>query len=76
MMTGYPDASVPEAPVHEARAVAPPHRHRTYGVVARDGGWCVTLDSCATRPFPDQEAALRIARQLQRQADGLNHAEP
>ena len=71
MMTGYPDASVAEAP-----SAAPPHRCRTYGVVARDGGWCVTLDSCATRPFPDQEAALRIARQLQRQADRLNHAEP
>jgi len=71
MMTGYPDASVPDAP-----SAAPPHRCRTYGVVARDGGWCVTLDSCATRPFPDQEAALRIARQLQRQADGLNQAEP
>ncbi|MGH7026912.1 hypothetical protein [Brevundimonas sp.] len=70
MMTGYPDAPVPEA-----QSVAVPHRHRTYGVVARDGGWCVTLDSCATRPFPDQAAALRIARQLQRQADGLNHAE-
>ena len=71
MMTGYPDVSGPEA-----RSVAAPHRCRTYGVVARDGGWCVTLDSCATRPFPDHEAALRIARQLQRQADRLNHAEP
>ena len=71
MMTGYPDASVPEAP-----SAAPPHRCRSYGVVARDGGWCVTLDSCATRPFLDHEAALRIARQLQRQADRLNQAEP
>ncbi|MNR15656.1 hypothetical protein D3C85_1322070 [compost metagenome] len=70
MMTGYPDASI-----SEARSVAAPHRCRTYGVVARDGGWCVTLDSCATRPFPDHEAALRIARQLQRQADQLNHTE-
>ena len=71
MMSGYPDASVPER-----RAEVAPHRHRTYGVVARDGGWCVTLDSCATRPFPDREAALRIAKQLQRQANRLNHAEP
>jgi hypothetical protein len=71
MMTGYPDASIPEA-----QSAPAPHRCRTYGVVARDGGWCVTLDSCATRPFPDREAALRIARQLQRQADRLNHAEP
>ncbi|MNX87935.1 hypothetical protein D3C86_1198890 [compost metagenome] len=70
MMTGYPDASI-----SEARSVAAPHRCRTYGVVARDGGWCVTLDSCATRPFADHEAALRIARQLQRQADQLNHTE-
>ena len=70
MMSGYPDAGVPEI-----QAEALPHSSRTYGVVARDGGWCVTLDSCATRPFPDREAALRIARQLQRQADRLNHAE-
>ena len=71
MMSGYPDAGVPEI-----QAEAVPHSNRTYGVVARDGGWCVTLDSCATRPFRDREAALRIARQLQRQADSLNHAEP
>ena len=71
MMSGYPDAGAPEL-----QAEAPPHRCRAYGVVARDGGWCVTLDDCATRPFKDREAALRIARQLQRQADGLHHAEP
>ncbi|MNV67765.1 hypothetical protein [Brevundimonas sp. CEF1] len=65
MMSGYPDARP-----------APPHRHRAYGVVARDGGWCVTLDDCATRPFKDREAALRIARQLQRQADGLHQTAP
>lgn len=65
MMSGYPDARP-----------APPHRHRAYGVVARDGGWCVTLDDCATRPFKDREAALRIAHQLQRQADSLHHTEP
>lgn len=65
MMSGYPDARP-----------ASPHRSRAYGVVARDGGWCVTLDDCATRPFKDREAALRIARQLQRQADRLHHAEP
>ncbi len=65
MMSGYPDARP-----------AWPHRHRAYGVVARDGGWCVTLDDCATRPFEDREAALRIARQLQGQADRLRHAEP
>ena len=71
MMSGYPDASVPEL-----QAEAAPHRHRIYGVVARDGGWCVTLDGCATRPFKDREAAARIARQLQRQADGLLQTEP
>ena len=70
MMSGYPDAGVPEI-----QAAAAPHRCRSYGVVARDGGWCVTLDDCATRPFADQDAALRIARQLQGQADRLNHAE-
>jgi hypothetical protein len=65
MMTGYPDARPTEV-----------RRHRAYGVVACDGGWCVTLDDCATRPFRDREAALRIARQLQRQADCLHHTEP
>ena len=70
MMSGYPDAGAPEL-----QAEAPPHRCRAYGVVARDGGWCVTLDDCATRPFADQDAALRIARQLQGQADRLNHTE-
>ena len=70
MMSGYPDAGVPEI-----QAAAAPHRCRSYGVVARDGGWCVTLDDCATRPFADQDAALRIARQLQGQADRLNHTE-
>ena len=71
MMSGYPEASVPEL-----QAEAAPQRSRAYGVVARDGGWCVTLDDCATRPFKDREAALRIARQLQHQADRLHHAEP
>lgn len=69
MMTGYPDARA-------TQPLAAPHRCRAYGVVARDGGWCVTLDDCATRPFKDREAALRIARQLQRQADRLHHIEP
>ena len=65
MMSGYP-----------VGRPAAPHRPRAYGVVARDGGWCVTLDGCATRPFKDREAAARIARQLQRQADGLLQTEP
>lgn len=69
MMTGYPDA-------RPIQSLAAPHRCRADGVVARDGGWCVTLDDCATRPFKDREAALRIARQLQRQADRLHHIEP
>ncbi len=69
MMTGYPDA-------RPTQSLAAPHRCRAYGVVARDGGWCVTLDDCATRPFKDRDAALRIARQLQRQADRLHHIEP
>ena len=69
MMSGYPDA-------RPGIGRAAPHRCRAYGVVARDGGWCVTLDDCATRPFKDREAALRIARQLQRQADRLHHIEP
>ena len=67
MMSGYTD---------RRRPVPRPYLARAYGVVARDGGWCVTLDDCATRPFKDRDAALRIARQLQTQADRLRHAEP
>lgn len=67
MMSGYPDTRPTQARPHPARA---------YGVIARDGGWCVTLKDCATRPFKDREAALRIARQLQGQADRLHHTEP
>lgn len=66
MMSGYPDTRAPDPRPHPARA---------YGVIARDGGWCVTLEDCATRPFKDREAALRIACQLQAQADRLNHTE-
>ncbi|MEN5170351.1 hypothetical protein ABE444_12340 [Brevundimonas pondensis] len=65
-MSGYPDTRAPDPRPLPARA---------YGVIARDGGWCVTLEDCATRPFKDREAALRIARQLQAQADRLNHTE-
>ena len=65
MMSGYPDTRAPD-----------PRPARAYGVVARDGGWCVTLDDCATRPFKDREATLHIARQLQTKADRLRHAEP
>ena len=64
MMSGYPDTRAPDPRPHPARA---------YGVIARDGGWCVTLEDCATRPYKDREAALRIACQLQAQADRLNH---
>ena len=66
MMSGYPEAG---------RRDLRPHPARAYSVVARDGGWCVTRDDCATRPFKDRDAALRIARQLQAQADRLHHAE-
>jgi hypothetical protein len=66
MMSGYPDRRAPDPRPHPVRA---------YGVIARDGGWCVTLEDCATRPFKDREAALRIARQLQTQADRLRHTE-
>ena len=45
MMSGYPDTRAPDPRPHPARA---------YGVIARDGGWCVTLDGCATRPFKDR----------------------
>ncbi|MET4684167.1 hypothetical protein ABIE19_002097 [Brevundimonas faecalis] len=66
MMSGYPDR-------HQSQAR--PHPARAYGVIERDGGWCVVVEDCATRPFRDREAALRIARQLQDQADRLNHVD-
>jgi len=53
----------------------PRPRPRTYGVVARDGGWSVSLGDMSTRPFADREAAERIAAQLQRQADGLRRSD-
>lgn len=44
---------------------------RVYQVVARDGGWSISLNGLCTRPFRNRKAAERIARTLQRQADAL-----
>ncbi len=64
MMSGY-------IPHPHGATVAPPRR---YAVVAREGGWSVSLNGACTRPFADRGAAERIARQLQRQAEGLCHS--
>jgi len=44
---------------------------RRYRVIARDDGWSIVIGDACTRPFPDRKAALRIARQLQSQANRL-----
>lgn len=64
MMSGY-------LPYAHAEAGRTP---RKYEVVARSGGWSVSLNGACTRPFADRNAAERIALHLQSQADGLNHA--
>ena len=50
-----------------ASTVSPRH----YVVVQRAGGWSIMLNNACTRPFRSRRAAERIARALQRQADGL-----
>lgn len=45
-----------------------------YEVIARNGGWSVSLNGACTRPFADRGAAERVAAQLQKQANGLHHA--
>lgn len=44
---------------------------RRYDVVARAGGWSISVNGVCTRPFRSRRAAERIARTLQRQADAL-----
>lgn len=44
-----------------------------YRVRRRDGGWCVVVKACATRPMPDRAQARALARALQAEADGLRH---
>ena len=63
MMSGYLDAR------HAAPAACP----RRYCIVRRGDGWSISVGKAVTRPFRDRAAAERIARTLQRQADGLNH---
>jgi hypothetical protein len=46
---------------------------RRYAVIPRAGGWSVALRGICTRPFKSRQAAQRIARALQKQADGLDH---
>ena len=47
-----------------------------YRVRRRDGGWCVVVKACATRPMPDRAQARALARALQAEADGLRHEPP
>ena len=60
MMSGVISATTPH-----------PVPARRYDVVARAGGWSIVLNGACTRPFRTRRAAERIARALQRQADGL-----
>lgn len=64
MMSGYIDEP---AQSHGVRPL------RQYRVIARAGGWSVSLNGACTRPFRCRRAAERIAKTLQRQADGLAH---
>lgn len=48
-----------------------PSTPRRYEVVARDGGWSISLNGVCTRPFRSRRGAERIAATLQRQADAL-----
>ena len=65
MMSGYIDGS----------DITPRQVSRSYEVVAHGGGWSVSLNGACTRPFSDRDAAERIARRLQTQADTLNHTQ-
>jgi hypothetical protein len=49
-----------------------PPKPRLYEVIARGGGWSISLNGACTRPFRSRRAAERIARMLQRQANALN----
>lgn len=62
MMSGYV----------EGRRAGAPRARRVYRVISRDRGWSIALGEACTRPFRDREAAARIARRLQSQADRLN----
>lgn len=63
MMSGY----VGDRPAVGARSEA-----RHYEVEPKDGGWCVAMNGCRTRPLPRRSAAMRLARTLQAEADRLN----
>jgi hypothetical protein len=64
MMSGY--VTPPSDPPSGGQA--------RYRVVRKDGGWCVCVNGCETRPFADRDSAERLARRLQIQWDHLNHA--
>lgn len=64
MMSGY--VEVPRVPPS-------PRLPRQYQVIARAGGWSISLNGACTRPFRSRRAAERIAKTLQRQADELAH---
>lgn len=61
MMSGCVDASS-----HIRKLYA-----RHYEVIARAGGWSISVNGACTRPFRSRRAAERIAKTLQRQADAL-----
>lgn len=57
--------------VDEPRHDLTPKSPRRYEVIARAGGWSISLNGACTRPFRSRRAAERIAKTLQRQADAL-----
>lgn len=44
---------------------------RRYEVIARGGGWSISINGACTSPFRNRRGAERIARMLQRQANAL-----
>lgn len=61
MMSGY------ASPPRKAKV-----ERRIYRVIVRAGGWSIALGDICTFPFRDHDQALRIAQNLQRQADALS----
>ena len=58
---------------YEGGSPAPGARPNCYRVVASMQGWRVEINGCVTRPLVSRRAALRLARSLQRERDGLTH---
>ncbi len=63
MMSGYLDA----------RTCGRRPTRRQYRVERSGAGWCVSINGCATRSLGARSEAERLARRLQREADGLAH---